>query len=250
VAFGLTVAFATAAAAIGIARYDAFAARGLVAIDYRMFVEFGHRWATTGSIYAPYQLIGPFRYDVAAGTTNVAAMPALYPPLVGPVFWLLGLLPAFLWWAVPVVVLAVSVRGARAWTWPLLAAVACLPQVPSLFIVGGSSMWVLAGLALGVREGWPVLVVALKPTLAPFALVGVRHRSTWIGAGLLLAVSLLMLPEWLRYVTVIRNLESPSLAYSFGDLPPVAAVLLAVWSAVWRRSSHESKPTLGILGRP
>lgn len=230
-AFGLTVAFAVGAAAITLARYGAFASRDLVAIDYKMFVEFGRRWGETGSMYAPYQLAGPFRYDVAAETTHVAAMPALYPPLVGPVFWLFGFLPAVLWWAVPIIVLAVVLRGARAWTWPLLAAVACLPQVSSLFIVGGSSMWVVAGLAAGIRQGWPVLIVAVKPTVAPFALVGIRRRSMWIGSGVLLAVSLLMLPEWLRYVTVIRNLDSPGIAYSLGDVPLIAAVLLAAWSS-------------------
>jgi hypothetical protein len=239
VAIGLAVLFAMGAVLMAVTVFWGFERLDLLAIDYRMLVEFGHRQADAGSIYAPYQLEGPYRYDMGAGRTDTSIMPALYPPIAGPVFWTLTFLPGVLWWAVPVGGLAFAVWGAKAWTWPLLPLAGWFPHTPSVFVVGGSTMWVAAGLALGIRFGWPVLVVVFKPTLAPFALAGARHRSTWIGLAILMGLSILLLPEWLRYATVLLNLESPGLFYSIGDMPLVLAAIVTAWSARLRRSEAD-----------
>ncbi len=91
-------------------------------------------------------------------------------------------------------------------------------------------MWVVAGVAAGLVWGWPALVVLFKPSFAPFLILGARHRSFWIGAAVIGGISLLMLPEWIRYVEVIRNARSPGLLYSLGDLPFVSVPIVA-WTA-------------------
>jgi hypothetical protein len=242
VALGLTVLFTMGAALLAVTVFWGFERLGLLGIDYRMFVEFGHRWGDTGSTYAPYQLAGPFPYDVGAGGTDTSIMPSLYPPIAGPVFWALTFLPAIMWWVLPASLLAFAAWGARPWAWPLLPLAAWFPPTPSMYVVGGSSMWVVAGLALGIRFGWPVLVVAFKPTLAIFALVGVRHRSTWIGLASLAAVSIVMLPEWFRYATVLDNLESPGVLYSLNDVPWALAATVTAWSG-------RSKPLALVRGK-
>jgi hypothetical protein len=231
VAFGLAMLAIIGAVVVATVVFGAFERQGALAIDYRMFVEFGHRWADHGSIYAPYQLAGRFAFDAGALEHDPAAMPALYPPIAAPIFWLLTIVPGFVWWVLPITGLAIAVRGAQAWTWPLLPLVGWFPAVPALFIVGGSSMWVAAGLALAARWGWPAAVVVFKPSLAPLLVVGIRRKSTWLTLGVLAVISALMLPEWFRYVTVLRNVDSPGLVYSVNDLPLIAAAVITAWSA-------------------
>lgn len=247
VAAGLLLLLGLGVSAI---RVGAFESRGLLGIDYRLMMELGDRWRETGSIYAAYQLAGPYRFDVASGTTNVDAMPALYPPIVGPMFAIVGVLPAVLWWAVPLGVLTYAFarwRPAR-WTWPLFAALLVWPVPASVLAVGGTTMWVTAAVAGGLLWGWPAVLIALKPSLAPFMLVGVRSRSWWIGLVVLGAVSVLMLPEWLRYVTVIRNAQSSGLAYSVGDIPLLLAPVLA-WAARTTQR-HERAGSVGFNLEP
>jgi hypothetical protein len=236
VMFGLSVPLLVIAGIIGYLRFGAFDSHGYLAVDYRLFLALGQRWAATGSTYDTFQLAGPYAHDAGVGTS---LLPSLYPPLAGPVFWLLNFMPAVLWWAVPIAVIGITVARAKPWTWPLMSAVACLPQFPSLFIVGGSSMWVAAGICLAGRLGWPALAVAIKPTLLPFAILGIRHRAFWIGAAFLGVVSLLMLPEWFRYATVVQNMRGPGIVYSLGDAPMLVVLALAAWSA-----DHQSPGSL------
>ena len=70
------------------------------------------------------------------------------------------------------------------------------------------------------------MLLAIKPTLLPFAIIGIRHRSFWIAAAALAAVSLLMLPMWLDYVVVLRNLSIGG-AYSLGSVPLLLVPVVA-----------------------
>ena len=90
-------------------------------------------------------------------------------------------------------------------------------------------MWALAGVAAGLRWGWPAVILFLKPTLAPFALVGVRKPSFWVAGAAMLVVALVMMPLWLDYFTAIRNLRIPW-DYSLVSIPPMFIPIVA-WAA-------------------
>jgi hypothetical protein len=230
--FGLAAVLGVLGLVITALRVQAFAERGLIGVDFRLFSSVGERWLETGSMYQPYQFAGPYAFDRAAGTNAVWDAPALYPPIAAPLFAglrLLGPLAAVLWWAVPCGVLVYALYRWRPapWTWPVLALPLLWPSTAAPFLTGNTTMLVAAGVAGGLMWGWPVLIVALKPTFAPFLLLGVKRRSWWLGAALLAVLSLTMLDEWVRYVTVLRNVTGAGLLYSVADLPLVMVPVVA-----------------------
>lgn len=213
---GLTLLILLAAALVAWARYQTFASRGLVGVDLTLFSELGRRWVETGSQYAAFQF-APFSYEQGAGGTDVSVMPGLYPPLAGPVFAVVRLLPPILWWA-PVVLVPLLLRP-RPWAWPLIALCLAWPATSASIIAGNTTMWITLLVALGLRYRWPAALILLKPTLAPLALVGIRSRWWWVALGVMGALTLAMLPELLRYFEVLRNVRGGSVLYSLGDLP-------------------------------
>ena len=241
--FGLACAILAMGLTISLTHFGAYVSRDIVGVDFRMFAELGRRWVEDGSMYAPFQF-SPYSFSQGSGTNDLAIMPGLYPPIAGPVFALVRVVPPVLWWAVPLGIIAIALIRWRPapWAWPLLAAATLSPNLTGVLATGGSTMWVAAGIAAGLVFGWPMLVVIIKPTFAPLLLVGVRRRSFWIGASIVGAISLVMLPEWARYLEVIRNAESAGLLYSLGDLPVVLVPLIgyasrgpaAQWSLGWR----------------
>ena len=67
-----------------------------------------------------------------------------------------------------------------------------------------------------LARGWPLTLVLLKPSLAPFALPGIHRRSWWIVLGLM---GLAILPFWelaLLYPQVILDSRGGGLLYSVG----------------------------------
>ena len=70
------------------------------------------------------------------------------------------------------------------------------PRAESAFIFGNSDMWMAAGIAAGLRWGWPALLLVLKPIFLPLAALGANRVSWWVGAGVIVLVSLAMLPLW------------------------------------------------------
>jgi hypothetical protein len=152
----------------------------------------------------------------------------LYPPLAIPFFAALHWLPWPLWYAIPLGVTIGLVLHWRpaAWTWPLLALLLAWPRGVSNVIYGNSDMWVMAAIAGGLAVGWPAVFVLLKPSVAPFALVGVRHRSFWIGLAIFAICSLLTLDLWREYATAIRNSDA-AWYYSLEDCPPLLIPIVA-----------------------
>jgi hypothetical protein len=228
----LTIVFGAMGLYVAIRRAGVFLKLGVLGVDHAMFMDFGRRWLEGGTIYLPYQLAGPYAYDIGSGTMNVASMPALYPPIVGPVFAVWRVLPALLWWAIPVAILGYAFARWRPalWAWPLMLATLVWPNTADAIWAGSSNLWIVAGLAGGLIWGWPALVVAFKPSLAPFILIGVLRRSWWIAAGAVAVLCLAVLPEWTRYATVVGNLQSPGVLYSLGDLPLLLVPVVA-WLA-------------------
>jgi hypothetical protein len=168
-------------------------------LDYRWFVGIAERWLETGQLFAERQLTGP--YEV------LTLVDFLYPPVALLLFLPFIWLPAFLWWLIPLGVFTyciVRLRPAR-WTWPLILACIAWPQTISQILYGNTNMWVAAAVAAGVVWAWPSVLVLLKPSLLPFALVGINHRSWWLALGVLVLVSIPFGGLWPDYLTAMRN---------------------------------------------
>jgi hypothetical protein len=200
-------------------------------MDYRFYRDLGQQWLADGSFYRPHQLAGP--YDVALMTD------VLYPPIALLVFVPLTVIPAPVWWLVPLASLAVAWwRWAPApWTWPIALLLLLWPRSMATFYYGNADMWVLAGVAGGLLGGWPAVLVLLKPTLAPLALVGVRHRSWWVIPVAALAHIALTAPLWFDYFTAMRNLRI-GWEYSVGSLPLVL-IPIVLWLGRSRQASGD-----------
>jgi hypothetical protein len=87
-------------------------------------------------------------------------------------------------------------------------------------------MWVDAAIAAGLLWAWPSALVLLKPSLGPFALLGVRHRSWWVAVGVVVLLSIPFGELWLDYLSVLRNSGVP-ITYSVLDLPLAVAPIIA-----------------------
>ena len=69
--------------------------------------------------------------------------------------------------------------------------------------------------------------VLLKPSLFPFALVGVNRRSWWAGAAAFVLLALLFAPMWPDFLAVLANSRGGGLLYSVQEVPMMAAPVLA-----------------------
>lgn len=100
-------------------------------------------------------------------------------------------------------------------------------------------MWVAAFVALALRFGWPGALVLLKPSLAPFALIGARSRGWWLVA---LAMALISLPMLQDYIAALRNNVGafPGLDYSVQDIPFIAIPIIA-WMARTKKPTAPSR---------
>ena len=98
--------------------------------DLGVYLDRTASWLTGDGFYLPRQLAGP--YEILRGD-------ALYPPplaaLMTPFVW--GL-PLILWWAIPLSVVAISLRRLRPawWAWPILAAILVYPRTWIVLVLG------------------------------------------------------------------------------------------------------------------
>jgi hypothetical protein len=194
----------------------------IVGIDYEIYMDATRRWLAGGPFYLPLQVAGP--YPVLLGVV-------LYPPNALILFVPFTFLPAVIWWAIPIIIVALT-----AWSWrPSMLAwaciVACLTVPTSWWRIeaGKPLLWMVAALALGTRYGWPAVAVLLKPSLFPFAIVGIRSRSWWLALGVGVLLSLPFAGMWMDYARVLMNArgQQASLLYSLGDVPLMLIPLLA-----------------------
>lgn len=178
----------------------------------RLFLE-------TGSPYSPEQLAGSWSLDYHSFVHPPAALPLFLPFLV---------LPLPLWWIVPLgtTVYAIWRQRPAPWTWPVMALCLLWPRSTGSLVVGNSDIWAMAAVAAGTVWGWPVVLLAIKPTFAPLALVGARHRSTWIAAAVSLAFVAVTAALWWQWWTAIGNAHL-SWTYSLLNLPLVVLPLVA-----------------------
>jgi hypothetical protein len=196
-------------------------------LDYRWHMEAAQRLLDTGTPYLPFELAGPF--VIGAGAI-------LYPPtaflLFIPFLWL----PAILWWAIPIAILGYGLwwHHPPLWAWVVITSILAFDKSLNVYVFGNPSMWIVAAIAAGTIWRWPFVFVLAKPTFTPIALLGVRRRSWWVALATLGVASLLFLPVWIDWFTVVRN-SDVSLLYNLPTLPLMLAPLVA-WACSIRRS--------------
>lgn len=190
--------------------------------DLAVIQDAARHWLAGQGFYPAYQLAGPFLN---------ADRQILYPPISLALFLPSLLLPAVLWWVLPLGTIAAVVVHWRPSPWAWLLIGLCLAQEESVLIVsrGNPSMWIAAFVALGTIWRPAFALVFLKPSLAPFALLGVRSRSWWLVTAALAAVSLALLPmdlDWLRSMLNATG-DHSGLLYSLRSVPFVAVPVVA-----------------------
>ena len=194
-----------------------------VGVDYQLYMGATAQWLHGGPFYLPGQLAGPYTIDM-----EVAGV-ILYPPVALWLFVPFLYLPAVLWWAVPIGLATWSLWHLRPAPWAV-AAIAGLMLFPSSWqglLTGNPAMWILAASSLATLYGWPAVFVLLKPTLAPFALFGIRRRSWWVALGAFALLSLPLGGMWLDWLHVGFNATNGGILYSLGYVPTMLVPLAA-----------------------
>lgn len=219
-----------AALAVHLAQFDDFGQR--VGIDFRQYTAATSAWIDGHGFYHSWQLAGPYPVPPQEYRANV--LPVLYPPPM-----VLLLLPfsaapilAPLWWILPIGITSAVVCYWRPapWSWPLLTMAALSADSVWLTISGNPGLWMTAALALATVWKWPAVVVLLKPSLALFALVGIKARSWWISLGIVILVTIPFGGMWIDFLTALRNTTGTSLFHSVNNVPMMLIPLIA-WAA-------------------
>jgi hypothetical protein len=193
--------------------------QGTLAVDIGYWYPlYAQRWLDTGVLYLPHQLAGPY---------HVSGQDFLFPPIALYVFIPFLVLPIAIWWIVPTVAFVACFRRYRPalWTFPILALIAAWPRTIGQIVVGGSDLWVAAAVAFGLMFAWPFVLIVIKPSFLPLALLGARRRSWWIAAAIVGLAALPFGMLWVDYVTAIRNSGLP-LYYSLLQVPIVVAPIV------------------------
>lgn len=187
---------------------------GLLARDFDLYMDATRRWLGGGPFYLPEQLAAP--YDMPWGQI-------LYPPqalaLFVP-FAILGpVLGPLLFIAIPAIVTVAIVWSYRPtfWAWAAILLILVLhPDAPLIWIAGTPTIWVVALVALATRRPWVSAFIWFKPSVFPFALIGVRDRRWWIVSGAFALSAVLLWPMMSQWLTAILNArgENSGLLYS------------------------------------
>jgi hypothetical protein len=208
--------------------------------DYTMYMGAASHWLTTGRFY-----------DFAVLGVNADGVPRYCPVLYPPPILLLMVpftfLPAPLWWIIPIGVTcwAIWKMQPAQWTWPLLTLALCYPRTASMIWYGNPAMWIAMFVALGCLYRWPGPLVLLKPTLAPYALVGIRSRAWWVVLAGLVVVSVAFGGLWFDYFDTISRNHIP-LNYSMPDMVTTALPLIAA-AGRHNRTLHSYEPSARFL---
>jgi hypothetical protein len=233
---GLTIVLLVLAAVEAVVLFGIIDGQRAVGTDLEYYRFVAQRWLDSGVYYTDRQLAGP--YQVQTQVDN------MYPPHALYLFVPFVALPGILWWVVPLGVVAWVVWWCRpaTWAWPILAAIVLFPKTPNQIIYGNTDMWVAAAIAAGVRWGWPSILTTFKPSLAFFALLGIRSRRWWVAVLGLAVVSAPFVGLWLLYPQVMRN-SSAQFYYSLSNLPFFVLPIVA-----WLGSSRRVDVSFGDWG--
>lgn len=205
--------------------------------DLALYSEATSRLFSGGSWYEQWQLGGPYPIDGSV----------LYPPVLA---WFMApwlVLPGWTFVAIPVAILGWTIAAwhPAPWTWPILTACLLWPMTPLLAVYANPGLWVAAFLGLALRYQWPGVLVLLKPSLAPFALVGIRSRGWWIGFAALALLSLPFLTDTLTWPNIVMDAKGGGLLYSVSSAPLMVAPLVAWFGVRNRGTSWPSSRSAG-----
>jgi hypothetical protein len=195
--------------------------RTLFAVDYRLYIDATARWLAGGSFYETYQLQGP--YTVSPGDI-------LYPPTALPFLIVFTVLPAVLWWVVPVLATTAIVLRHRPSPLALAAIAMCLwfPATNVKLLTGNPVLWAVLAVAGATVWAWPGVWVLIKPSLFPFALIGIQRRSWWIALILYVLLAAAFAPMTWDWLVAVANAQNPGgLLYSIQEVPMMAIPVLA-----------------------
>jgi len=187
------------------------ALREIPGLDYSLYMEATRRWLGGGPFYEPYQLAGPY----AVGFGDI-----LYPPQMLALFVPFTVLPWPLWYAIPAAITVGSIVAWRpaAWSWVAILLVATVWMWTFLvWCFGTPTIWFIALVALGLRHAPTAALILLKPSIAPFALIGMRDRRWWLFVVAGAASCLLCWPLFVQWVTVMANIRGTDALYSIRD---------------------------------
>ena len=193
------------------------------------------RWFDTGTPYLPSEVAGRFAYG---------ELTFLHPPIALPFFAAFLIVPIQLFWMIPLATFAWLVITERpaSWTWPFIAAALLVYPVGQAIWSGNTDMWAWAFFAAGIRWGWPLALLAIKPSVAIVGFIGIRNRSTWAGAAVMAVICLPFGSLWVDWLHVVVNSPGGAL-YSAHNALMFAIPLLARMGSrraplpmpVWRR---------------
>jgi hypothetical protein len=217
------------------AAYTGVTARGEIGFDASLYASIGHRWLETGLIYYPAQFLGPY--------TNSGTV-MLYPPPTVLLFAAFSIVPAFVWWVVPLALIAWSMTWLRPpfWVWPLAALAASTTPVIVAILYGNTLLWTLALTCLATRwSAAGAVLLVLKPSDALFALPAMRGRAFWLCLAALVAGGLLTFGSWLTWLEALRNFQG-SPFYSINAWPALATPWLLY--AARRQAARRSEPVV------
>lgn len=204
-------------------------------VDFVLYRDAASGWLAGQSFYLPHQVAGP--YAVTPGDR-------LYPPPALLLFAPFTVLPAVLWWAIPgIVVAAVLWRlRPRPAAWLFLGFVAWWPPTTVKIWTGNPVIWVAAALWVATLWRPAAVAVLLKPTLAPFAFLGVNRRDWWMALAVAALICALFAPMWPDYLTATLNARDTSgLLYSIQEVPMMAGPLVA-WALSRQRTIVNARP--------
>jgi hypothetical protein len=200
--------------------------------DWLTMRDPARQWLAGNGYYPQSELAGPF---------IVGPVSVLYPPPMLVLVVPFTFLPDILWWLVPMALLGAVYLYWRPSLLGWTVILACLANEKTFFIYvwGNSAMWFVAFVALGTIYHWPSVLILVKPTLGPFALVGIRHRSWWIALLILVLVSIAFLPMWPDYLRVFENARGPLVSplYSWQQIPLMVSPLVAYWTSTRRTTA-------------
>ena len=201
---------------------------GAIGVDLHLYQDAARSWLNGDGFYHARQLAGLYQIT---GSDTTGGGDILYPPVI---LWLLvpfTVLPELLWWTIPAAAFGWAIwrlHPAR-WAWPLLALGAALPFNLDVLVRGNPVIWIAAALAVGCIVTGPAVLVLLKPSLFPFALMGANRRRWWIALGLLALAGLPFGFLWIDWIHALLNSDG-SLLYSVREVQ-VLAIPLLTWAA-------------------
>ena len=199
--------------------------------DLRGYTDATRMWLDGDGFYLPRQLNGPYQTELGD---------VLYPPTAIYLFLPFLVFPVLLWWVLPLGLLAFLIWSWRPAPWAVAVILVCIAYPNNaITIFRGAPVMVFAALVgAALRWKFPGALILLKPSILPFALIGIRTRGWWITAlvvGVATIPLLGLVPDWLRAVFDSRGYGG--LLYSARDLP---LLVIPVFAYMGRTRTSET----------